>query len=283
MTKKNKSSVKMNNLDKSDLHKIFWRNTLGLQLGWNYPRMQGLGYVYTVMPALKKLYKDSKEKMKQALKLEMEFFNTTPQMSHLIVGADIALQDELGMNNDNEKAIAGLKTGLMGPFAGVGDTVFVAIYNAIIYSIAAYLCLSGQPLGLLIPVIGCMAIIWIRWKFFNIGLAQGKKLAFAFSDKMNLLTEGASVLGLTVVGGMIPALINYKIDLTYKVGKVTMSVQGMLDKIMPALVPLSIAMFSYWILGKKHMNSTRLIFILILLGMFLGNLQPIFNWIGSIF
>lgn len=283
MPKKNKSQVKMNNLTKGDLHKIFWRNTLGLQLGWNYPRMQGLGYVYTVMPALKRLYKNNKEKMKQALDLEMGFFNTTPQMSHLIVGADIALQDELGMNDENEKAIAGLKTGLMGPFAGVGDTVFVAIYNAIIYSIAAYLCMSGQALGLLIPVIGCMVITWIRWKFFNIGLSQGKKLAFAFSDKMNLLTEGASVLGLTVVGGMIPALISYKIDLTYKVGKVTMSVQGMLDKIMPSLIPLAIAMFSYWILGKKHMNSTRLIFVLILLGMVLGNLQPICNWIGTIF
>ena len=282
MPKKN-IQVKMKNLTKGDLVNIFWRNTLGLQLGWNYPRMQGLGYAYTVMPALKRLYKNKKDKMKQALKLEMEFFNTTPQMSHLIVGADVALQDELGMDDNNEKAIAGLKTCLMGPFAGVGDTVFVAIYNAIIYSITAYLALSGQPLGLLIPVVGCLAITWIRWKFFNIGLSQGQKLAFAFSDKMNMLTEGASVLGLTVVGGMIPALINYKVDLTYKVGKVTMSVQSMLDKIMPALLPLAIALFSYWILGKKHMNSTRLIFVLIGLGMILGNLQPICNWIGSIF
>lgn len=100
---------------------------------------------------------------------------------------------------------------------------------------------------------------------------------------MNMLTEGASVLGLTVVGGMIPALINYKVNLTYKVGKVTMSVQSMLDKIMPALLPLAIVLFSYWILGKKHMNSTKLIFVLIGLDMILGNLQPICNWIGSIF
>ncbi len=81
---------------------------------------------------------------------------------------------------------------------------------------------------------------------------------------------------------MIPAVINYKLDLTYKVGKVTMNVQDMLDKIMPALIPLAIALFSYWILGRKHMNSTRLIFVLILIGMVLGNLGAIFGWIGSL-
>ena len=78
------------------------------------------------------------------------------------------------------------------------------------------------------------------------------------------------------------AVINYKLDLTYKVGKVTMNVQDMLDKIMPALIPLAIALFSYWILGRKHMNSTRLIFVLILIGMVLGNLGAIFGWIGSL-
>ncbi|NSQ25206.1 PTS system mannose/fructose/sorbose family transporter subunit IID, partial [Enterococcus faecalis] len=40
---------------------------------------------------------------------------------------------------------------------------------------------------------------------------------------------------------------------------------------------------SYWILGKKKMNSTRLIFVLILIGMVLGNLQPMLAWVGGLF
>jgi PTS system mannose-specific IID component len=275
--------MKLTKLTKKDVRSVFVRTWLGLQLGWNYEKMQGLGYAYAVMPALKRLYKNDKDKMKQALGLEMGFFNTTPQMAHLIVGADIALQDQLGMNDDSEKAIAGLKTGLMGPFAGVGDTVFVAIYNAIIFSITAYLCMSGQWIGLLIPPIGCCAITWVRWKLFGMGIAQGQRLATTFADSMSLFTEGASILGLTVVGGMIPSVIAYNVDLTYKVGKVTMSVQAMLDKIMPGLIPLAIAMVSYWLLGRKHMNSTRLIFVLIAVGMVLGNLQPIFGWLGGLF
>jgi PTS system mannose-specific IID component len=277
------SDMKLTKLTKKDVRSVFVRTWLGLQLGWNYEKMQGLGYAYAVMPALMRLYKNDKDKMKQALGLEMGFFNTTPQMAHLIVGADIALQDQLGMNDDSEKAIAGLKTGLMGPFAGVGDTVFVAIYNAIIFSITAYLCMSGQWIGLLIPPIGCCAITWVRWKLFGMGIAQGQRLATTFADSMSLFTEGASILGLTVVGGMIPSVIAYNVDLTYKVGKVTMSVQAMLDKIMPGLIPLAIAMVSYWLLGRKHMNSTRLIFVLIAVGMVLGNLQPIFGWLGGLF
>lgn len=277
------SKTNLKNLTQKDIRKVFTHTWLGLQLGWNYEKMQGLGYAYSVMPALKRLYKDDDKKMKQALKLEMGFFNTTPQMAHLIVGADIALQDQLGMTDENERAIAGLKTGLMGPFAGVGDTVFVAIYNAIIYSITAYLALSGQWIGLLIPPLGFLAITWVRWRLYLTGINQGTKLASTFADKMSIFTEAASILGLTVVGGMIPSVINYKVDLTYKVGKVTMSVQDMLDKIMPALIPLAIAMFSFWLLGRKKMNSTRLIFVLIAMGMVLGNLQPIFGWIGHLF
>ncbi|WP_390408914.1 PTS system mannose/fructose/sorbose family transporter subunit IID [Lacticaseibacillus jixiensis] len=277
------TDLKLKHLTTKDIRQVFVHTWLGLQLGWNYEKMQGLGYAYSVMPALKRLYGNDKEKMKKALNLEMGFFNTTPQMSHLIIGADIALQDELGMTDENEAAIAGLKTGLMGPFAGVGDTVFVAIYNAIIYSITAYMALSGQAIGLLIPIIGFFFITWARWKLFNVGLTQGKKLATTFADSMSLFTEGASILGLTVVGGMIPSVVVYSVALTYKVGKVTMSVQDMLDKIMPGLIPLAIAMFSYWLLGRKHMNSTRLIFVLIAIGMVLGNLQGIAGWIGGLF
>lgn len=272
--------IETKKLTKKDINKVFIRNLFGLQLGWNYEKMQGLGYAYVIMPALKKLYK-TKEEMTKALKLHLGFFNTTPAMSHLIIGADMALEEELGV--EDPMAIAGLKTGLMGPFAGVGDTLFVAIYRAIVFSIAAYLALNGQAIGLIIPILTCLAIIAIRYKFTHIGYKQGRKIVTEFASQMRLFTEGASILGLTVVGGLIPSVINFKLPLEYKMGEVTLSVQAMLDKILPGLLPLGIALLSYWLLGKKKMNSTRLIFVLILLGMILGNLQNIFNFIGGLF
>ena len=93
--------------------------------------MQGLGYAWVMMPALKRLYSEDPVAMKKALKTHLGFMNTTPAMSHLIVGADMALEEEVGI--EDETAITGLKTGLMGPFAGVGDTIFIAIYRAIVF------------------------------------------------------------------------------------------------------------------------------------------------------
>lgn len=270
-----------NKLTKSDINKVYVRNLFGYQWGWNYEKMQALGYAWTIMPALKRLYKDDPEQMTKALKTHMGFINTTPAMSNLIIGADMALEEEFGIEDD--AAIVGLKTGLMGPFAGVGDTIFIAIYRAIVFSIASYMALSGQAIGLIIPIITGLIVIWVRHRFTWIGYRQGKKIATEFADRMQLFTQGAAILGLTVVGGLIPSVISYKLDLTYQMGEVTFSLQEMLDKILPGMVPLGIVMLSYWLLGKKKMNSTRLIFILILLGMVLGNLQSMLEWVGGLF
>lgn len=108
--------VNLNNkITKSDIRKVYIRNLFGLQWGWNYEKMQGLGYAWVIMPALRKIYRDDPEGLQKALTMQLGYFNTTPAMSHLIIGADIALEEEFG--NKAEDAVLGLKTGLMGPFA----------------------------------------------------------------------------------------------------------------------------------------------------------------------
>lgn len=270
----------MTKLTKKDLRKVYFRNIFGLQWGWNYERMQGLGYACVMMPILKKLYHDDPASLKKALKTHLGYFNTSQPMSHLIIGADVGMEEKIGMQDQD--AIIGLKTGLMGPFAGVGDTLFLAIYRTIVFSIAAYMALSGSTIGLLLPVIGGLLLLWLRYWFTNVGYQQGTKLATGFASEMQSLTNAASILGLTVVGALIPSVITYTLTLKYKMGKVTLDTQKMLDQILPGLLPLAIVLFSYWLLGKKKMNSNRLIFVLILLGMLLGNLQSILTWLGSL-
>ena len=268
-------------LTKQDIKKVYIRNLFALQFGWNYEKMQGLGYAYVIMPVLKRLYKNDPEKMKKALKMQLSYFNTTPAMAHLITGADMALEEELGV--ESEETVMAVKTGLMGPLAGVGDTLFIAIYRAIVFSIAAYIAMQGNPVGLIIPLITCAAVLWIRYKFTWLGYNSGRKLATSFADKLAPITEAASILGLTVVGALIPSVISYKTDLTFAMGEVTFSVQEMLDKILPCMLPLGIVMLSYWLLGKKNINSTKLIFILIALGMVLGNLQNMLTFAAGLF
>ena len=273
--------IESKKLTKQDINKVYVRNLFALQYGWNYEKMQGLGYTYVIMPALKRLYKNDPEKMNKALKMQLSYFNTTPAMAHLIVGADMALEEELGI--ESEETVMAVKTGLMGPLAGVGDTLFIAIYRAIVFSIAAYIAMQGNPVGLIIPLLACAAVMWVRYKFTYIGYNSGRKLATSFADKLAPITEAASILGLTVVGALIPSVINYKTDLAFTMGEVTFALQDMLDKILPCMLPLGIVMLSYWLLGKKGINSTKLIFILIVLGMILGNLQGMLTVVAGLF
>lgn len=268
-------------LTKQDINKVYVRNLFALQFGWNYEKMQGLGYTYVIMPALKRLYGDDPDKMKRALKMQSSYFNTTPGTSHLIVGADMALEEEIGI--ESEEAVSALKTGLMGPLAGVGDTLFVAIYRAIVFSIAAYVAMQGNPVGLIVPLLACAAVLWVRYKFTWMGYQSGRKLATGFADSIAPITEAASILGLTVVGALIPSVVNYSTNLAFTMGDVTFAVQDMLDKIMPKMLPLGIVMLSYWLLGKKKVNSTKLIFILLGLGMLLGNLQSMLTAAAGLF
>lgn len=135
--------IESKKLTKQDINKVYVRNLFALQYGWNYEKMQGLGYTYVIMPALKRLYKNDPEKMKKALKMQLSYFNTTPAMAHLIVGADMALEEELGI--ESEETVMAVKTGLMGPLAGVGDTLFIAIYRAYRVFHRRLHCHAGKP------------------------------------------------------------------------------------------------------------------------------------------
>ncbi len=262
-------------LSKKTIRKVCWRNMFPFQWSWNYETMQGSGYGWCMLPALKELYGDDPETMKEMLRAESGYFNTTPAMAHLIMGADMALQEELG--SGSKDMVMAMKSGLMGPFAGVGDTIFLAIYRAVFFSIASYFALDGVPIGLLIPILTGLFIIFTRYKFTFLGYSQGKKLASEFADKIAPITECASILGLTVVGGLVASVVNYSLKLEFTVGEAVLSVQSYLDTMMPKLIPLTIVLFSYWLLGKKNMNSTKLIFVLLALGMVLGNLGLIFG------
>lgn len=88
-------STQIKKIDKSDMRKVYWRQLFGIQVGWNYEKMMGLGYCYSMIPVIKKLY-NTKEKISEALKLHLQFFNTNPTMAPFILGADIALEEKNG-------------------------------------------------------------------------------------------------------------------------------------------------------------------------------------------
>ncbi len=259
---------------KKELQKMNWRWIWESQIGWNYERMQGLGYLTTMLPAIKKLYGDNPELQEKALEVHSQFFNTTPQMGDIIVGMDLAIEEQ-DPSESGLSVVASLKTALMGPFAGIGDTIFGVIAGAVFGSIAASMAVQGNWVGTAIWEIWMFLVLFlIRPKLFDLGYTQGVKLVTSMADRMQALTDAAGVLGLTVTGAMIASMVNFPLaTYTVQVGVDEMSgdpilvsynLQAYANQIMPKLFPALLAFLCYWMLGKKWMNSNRLIWAVII-------------------
>lgn len=108
-----------------DLFKVFLRSFF-IQSLWNFERMQNVGFLHTIIPALKKIYPD-KEKYKESLLRHLGFFNTQPYIANFIVGVTLAKEEEHASEGGvSAQQISVLKKNLSGPLAALADTIFWA-------------------------------------------------------------------------------------------------------------------------------------------------------------
>lgn len=255
-------------LDKKDIASLNWRWIIYGQIAWSYNKMQAPGYFAATYPCLKKVYKDDPEGLKKSVKSSINFFNTTPYPAHLILGITVGMEE--AEKSEILEAVDALKAGLMGPFAGVGDTIFGVILPTIFGAIAAYMALAGNPTGVIIWVVVNIAILLTRIKITQLGYESGSKIITTYSDKINKFTQSAMVLGLVVIGGLMSTIITINLNNTLSIGDVAIDLQAMSDQILPSLMPLLLTVLCYYLLGKKKMTSTKLIFIVIALGIVLS-------------
>lgn len=249
-----------NKLDNKTINKVFTRWLFATQTAWNYEKMQGLGYCYAMLPALRKIYTNEDE-LNEAVKNHLQFFNCNIVTGQFILGANLAIEEAEGAKAKD--AVAAIKTGLMGPLAGIGDTLFGVTLNTVFGSIAAYMALEGSAIGCYLWILANFAKIAISRGFIKAGYKQGAKLVASVGNVLKNITDSASILGLMVIGALIPTVVKGKVPYVYTSGEATLVAQEILDKIMPALVPVGIVALTYWLLGRKKMNSTRVILVLI--------------------
>ena len=123
-------------LRKSDLVNTWWRSTF-LQASWNYERMQNVGWAFSLIPGIRRLYK-SKEDRAAAMKRHLEFFNTHPYVASPILGVELAMEEQRANGAPiNDEAMNGVKVGMMGPLAGVGDPIFWGTMRPVLGAFAA--------------------------------------------------------------------------------------------------------------------------------------------------
>lgn len=248
-------------LTKEDFKQINRRSLFTFQLGWNYERMQGSGYLYTILPQLRKLYGDNSPELKEMMKTHTQFFNTSNFFNTIVTGIDLAIEEKEGI--DGKDTVSGLKAGLMGPFAAIGDSIFAALIPTIFGALAANIAINGNPTGIFIWIIAQIAVMIFRWKQLEFAYREGISLVTTMQHRLTALTDAATLLGVFMVGALVATMINVKLSWAPSIGDVTLNMQNNLDMILPRLLPAGIVAAIYWMLGKKNMTSTKAIFIVL--------------------
>ncbi|WP_123055058.1 PTS system mannose/fructose/sorbose family transporter subunit IID [Clostridium sp. JN-1] len=300
--------VKQLKLTKKDRISIWWRSTF-IQGSWNYERMQNGGWAFTLIPAIKKLYK-TKEDRAAALKRHLEFFNTHPYVASPIIGVTLALEEDRANGAPvDDVAIQGVKVGMMGPLAGIGDPVFWFTVKPILGALAASLAMSGNIMG---PIIYFLAWNAIRMSFMwytqEFGYRAGTRITDDLSGGLlQDITKGASILGMFILGSLVnrwvsvkfapvvssvklsqgayidwsklpagaegikQALMQQAAGLSLTDHKIT-TLQDNFDSLIPGLAGLALTFFCMWLLKKKVSP------IVIILGLFAAGI--VFHLIG---
>lgn len=265
-------------LTKSDLNSMFIRSNFH-QGSWNYERMQALGYCFAMVPIIKRLY--TGEERKQALKRHLEFFNTQPFVTAPILGVTAAMEEQKANGADiDDGAINGLKIGLMGPLAGVGDPIFWGTLRPVTAALGASIALTGSILGpILFFLLFNIVRLAIRWFGVSYGYSKGTTIvADMAGGRLQKLTEGASILGLFIMGALVNRWTSINVPLV--VSTITKSdgttaittVQNILDSLLPGLLPLIFTFICMRLLRNK-VSAVWIIFGIFVFGI-------LFYWLG---
>lgn len=252
-------------LTKKDINKAALR-WMGMAVNtYTYQYQQAGSIVYSLGPALRKIY-DNDEDYVASLNNHFNYFNTHPWMASMVLGAVLGIEDEGGI--EAKEAVQSFKIGLMGPMAGIGDSLIWVLYPTIMGSIAGYMALEGNMTGILIWLLLNIVFMFVRVKLFHLGYHSGTKLISTLGDKLNLLTESMSILGLVVAGALIPSVVKITTPLTYTSGESVTEIQSILDQIFPFMLPVLATIAAYKLIKSGKISVTILILMIVVLSMF---------------
>ncbi|OOF70491.1 PTS mannose transporter subunit IID [Rodentibacter caecimuris] len=277
-------TTEMKKVTQSDLNAVVLRSNI-FQGSWNFERMQGLGFAYSMVPVIKRLYPDpNSEERKSAVKRHLEFFNTQPFVAAPVLGVTIAMEEQRANGKEiDDSAINGIKVGLMGPLAGVGDPIYWGTARPVFAALGANLAINGDILG---PILFFLLFNLVRLATRYFGVTYGYKKGLDIVSDMSggllqKLTEGASILGLFIMGALVQKWTSINVPL--KVSEITMqdgtkkieTLQSILDSLMPGLLPLLLTFGCMWLL-RNRVNA-----LWIILGFFvIGILGAQFNFLA---
>lgn len=257
-------------LDKKTLNQMAWRSVF-LQGSFNYERMQAAGWLYGIIPGLKKIHTD-KEDLALSMEHNLEFFNTHPFLVTFVMGIVMSLEQQKA----DVSTIRAVRVAAMGPLGGIGDAIFWFTLVPIAAGISANMALNGSILGpivflLMFNVVQFVVRYWLMHWSYNLGT----KAIETLTRNAKEFTRAASILGILVVGALTSLYGGTTIAVTIPNGESPIVLQTILDGILPKLIPLGLTLGLYWLIKNKNWSAVKCIALLLVIGL-LGALVHIF-------
>ncbi|WP_367178629.1 PTS system mannose/fructose/sorbose family transporter subunit IID [uncultured Lactobacillus sp.] len=247
---------KENKITNKDLRQIMWRS-LPMEFGWNYERQMHLAFAYMMAPLMKKLYHKNQKEYTESLERQMEFFNCTPQLVPFIGGIVASMEEKNSEDKDFDvSTISAIKTALMGPLSGIGDSLFLGTLRVLAVGVAASLSMKGSILG---PILFLLIYNIPAYLVRYFGVKAGYNMGTSYLDKiqksglMDKFKEAAGILGVMVIGAMTQNMVVVKVVAKFGTGKTATSLQSVLDGILPGVLSL-LVLYIFYVLNKKKIN-----------------------------
>lgn len=260
-------------LEKNDLTKswLIWVS-FGQQC-YNFEIMQGLGFAHSMCPIIKRLYPDDQEKRKEALERHLTYYNTENNWGAAIAGVVAGMEEEKANGAEiGDSTVNSIKAALMGPLAGIGDTVTQSLVKTVLLGICCDLALKGNVLGpiLFVLLMSAYTLGLSHFAYFT-GYKSGKAsvVKLLAGGKLAAVTEALGVLGIMVLGSLVASSINVSTPLVIALGQTSVVVQDVLNAILPKALSL-VAFFACYRMVNKGMKPVKIILVLFAVGIVAG-------------
>ncbi len=282
----------MKKLSKKALNSSFWRWYYGNLTCFTHEHMQTFGYMWSMLPIIQELYSD-KDEQAEKLRTYYPFFNTEPQIGAMVVGITAGLEEARANGNEeiDDAMINGIRAGLMGPLAGIGDSLIVGTYIPVLLGIALGLAEGGSVIGPIFYIlVWNVTITWFMKTIYTRGYELGgTAVEVIVGEKATAIRESAVVMGQVIVGAMAGSWVSITTSIQLTTGlqetapgsgeyvEVPVMLQDKLDGAFPGVLTLCFVLFCWWLMAKKNISPIKIMLLMVVIafvGVFLGVFDP---------
>lgn len=262
------SDASTGRLSKSDFIKSSLNlESLGMEFSWTYYKQMNLAFALMVNKLLKKIYTGNPEGYKAALIRHMAFFNITVQFAPFVGGIAMSMEERIAQGELEPEAVNDIKSTLMGPLSGIGDSIFLATLRVVAAGVAISMAQAGNPMA---PIVFLLIYNIPAFLTRIYGVQLGYNLGVSFLERaqrsglMDKIMFAAGIVGAMVIGSMTKDMFWASVIVPVGSGETVQTLQEILDGIMPGIVGLGFMGIYYWLLGKK-VSPTLLILLTMVL------------------